>query len=181
MQTNLPMYACTTWFSTTDMFQDVHMPFIYTLQERLILLWQIKNKNKQIYCIYLCSLHMDMVWFIYIYIDIDISFTSIYKPRFNDIKNMCHTSQCHRSAPFLLRSTFFAFSPLASNWFHAASMSSRFGAAYAFGSHGNIDSSTTSFGIWDGRWIWEKVCLSLELGLILWNEDHNISLCWGKI
>lgn len=91
MQTNLPMYACTTWFSTTDMFQDVHMPFIYTLQERLILLWQIKNKNKQIYCIYLCSLHMDMIWFIYIYIDIDISFTSIYKPRFNDIKNMCHT------------------------------------------------------------------------------------------
>lgn len=66
-----------------------------------------------------------------------------------------------------LRSTFFAFSPLASNWFHAASMSSRFGAAYTFGSHGNIDGSTTSVGIWDGRWIWEKVCLSLELGLIL--------------
>ena len=57
------------------------------------------------------------------------------------------------------RSTFFAFSPLASNWFHAASMSSRFAAAYAFGSHGNIDGSTTSFGIWDGRWVWEKISL----------------------
>ena len=103
MQTNLPMYACTTWFSTTDMFQDVHMPsyaILYLHIARKTDTSLANKKQKKQYIVYTYAVYKWIWYDLYIYIDVYIFFTSIYKPRFNYKKNV-RTRQCHRSAPIV--------------------------------------------------------------------------------